>query len=412
MRLKFKNTLFLRAVEGIITLLFISITLSLYGCQQKKEENFDKKINKIKHVVVIYMENHSFDNLYGQFEGANGLSSAKEENIIQVDKNGRPYDTLPPIPRSGAIPSNLPNSYFNIDQYISNDKISPGAIHQYYQEIMQIDSGKMNKFVLYNPTKAMTMGYYTTKLIPLYRYAKKYTLCDNFFHSGFGGSYFNHIFLIASAPAEWPDAPEEIVAEVDSTGRMVKNDLITPDGYAVNTIFPENPWHPEVDSSRLLPPQTLPTIGDRLSEKGVSWAWYAQGWDNAIAGNRDVYVASHAPFTYFAKYAPGTEGRKHLKDENDFLEAANAGTLPSVSFVKPGLGFDEHPGIAPVYLSENHAIKLIDAVLDGPNGKDALVILTYDENGGFWDHVVPPVIDRWGPGTRVPAIVKIGRAHV
>ena len=85
--------------------------------------------------------------------------------------------------------------------------------------------------------------------------------------------------------------------------------------------------------------------------------------------------------------------------------AANNGTLPSVSFVKP-LGIEnEHPGYSNVQRGENHALKLINAVLNGPNGKDAVIILTYDENGGFWDHVAPPVIDIWGPGTRIPAII-------
>jgi acid phosphatase len=87
------------------------------------------------------------------------------------------------------------------------------------------------------------------------------------------------------------------------------------------------------------------------------------------------------------------------------LLAAKNGTLPSVSFVKP-LGIDnEHPNYSTVQNGESHAVDLINAVLNGPNGKDAVIILTYDENGGFWDHVAPPVIDKWGPGTRIPAII-------
>lgn len=387
-------------------ILFLALCLGISGCHHKKQDDFEKNIKKIKHVVVIYMENHSFDNLYGEFEGADGLSDAKKANVIQVDKEGKPYEYLPDIPRSSAFPTNLPNNYFNIDQYIPSDKETPSPTHAYYREIIQIDSGKMDKFAAYNSNKGMTMGYYKTKDIPLYPFAKKYTLCDHFFHSGFGGSYFNHVFLIAAAPAVWKNAPSDIVAEVDSTGKMVEGGLVTPDGYVVNTVFPKNPpYPPKADTARLLPPQTLPTIGDRLSEKDISWAWYAGGWDSAVAGKPSIYAYNHEPFTYFANYAPGTEGRKHLQDETDFLKAAKAGKLPSVSFVKPGRGFDEHPGSSAVLQSEKHAVDLINAVLNGPNGKDALVILTYDENGGFWDHVAPPKIDRWGPGTRVPAII-------
>ena len=101
-----------------------------------------------------------------------------------------------------------------------------------------------------------------------------------------------------------------------------------------------------------------------------------------------------------------TKGRKkHLKDETEFLAAAKNGTLPSVSFVKP-IGLEnEHPGESTVKGGEIHAIELINAVLNGPNGKDVVIILTYDENGGFWDHVAPPVIDKWGPGSRIPALI-------
>ncbi len=387
--------------------LLIASSIVIYGCHKKKKVAFDKEIKQIKHVVVIYMENHSFDNLYGQFPGADGLADAKKANIIQVDANGKPYKYLPAVPRSSAFPTNLSNHYFNIDQYVPSDKEIPSPTHLFYREKMQINGGKMDKFALYNHYKGLAMGYYKTKLLPLYPFAQEYTLCDHFFHSGFGGSYFNHVFLIAAAPAVWPDAPSSIVAKVDSsTGKLIKGGEVTPDGYVVNTVYPENSPHPpHTDPDLLLPPQTLPTIGDRLSAKGISWAWYSQGWDKAVAGKPSLYAYNHEPFVYFANYAPGTPGRKHLKDVKDYLEAAKAGTLPSVSFVKPGHGYDEHPGSSAVFRSEKYAVKLINAALNGPDGKNILIILTYDENGGFWDHVAPPVIDRWGPGSRVPAII-------
>lgn len=385
--------------------LILLASTGIAGCRHGK--SFDDNIRKIGHVVVIYMENHSFNNLYGEFEGANGLSNAREENVIQVDKIGKRYDFLPQIPRSSEFPVNMKNDYFNIDQYIPSDKRSPDATHLFYHQQMQINGGKMNMFAAYNHTGGMTMGYYRTKYLPLYSFAKQYTLCDNFFQSGFGGSFFNHIFLIAADAPVWKEAPPEIVAALDSSGRMIKNGLVTPDGYAVNTVFPMLPPRPpRADSSRLLPPQTMPTIGDRLSGKGVSWAWYGGDWNKAVEGKPSLYAYNHGPFAYFEKYGPGTEGReKHLKDEIDFLDAAKAGKLPAVSFVKPSIAFDEHPGYAAVYSSEEHAVELINAVLKGPQADSALIILTYDENGGFWDHVAPPKIDRWGPGVRIPAII-------
>jgi phospholipase C len=364
-------------------------------------------INRVKHVVVIYMENHSFDNLYGQFDGADGLADAKTKNITQLDGEGQPYTTLPPVPLSSAFPTNLPNTYFNIDQYVAADQVSPDVTHRFYQEQQQIDGGLMDKFALYNFTKGFTMGYYKTSQLPLYELAKKYTVCDRFFHSVFGGSFLNHQWLIAAASPVFPNAPASFMAKVDSTGKLIKDGTVTPDGYAVNTANSVNLHPANANPAFLVPNQTNPTIGDRLSDKNISWAWYSGGWNNAIAGKPDPsFTYHHQPFAYFARYAAGTnERKKHLRDETEFLAAAKNGTLPAVSFVKP-IGLEnEHPGESTVKGGESHAVELINAVLNGPNGKNSVIILTYDENGGFWDHIAPLVIDKWGPGTRIPALI-------
>ena len=365
-------------------------------------------LQQVKHVVVIYMENHSFDNLYGQFEGADGLSNAAAANVTQLAANGQPYAFLPAIPGSSAFPVNLPNNYFNIDQYIPADQETPDVTHRFYQEQLQIDSGRMDKFAQYNATSGFTMGYYNTGILPLTPFARNYTLCDHFFHSVFGGSFLNHQWLIAAASPVFPNAPAYIVAKEDANGHMITDGLVTPGQYVVNTSFSVNQPHPSgAKTQELVPQQTMPTIGDRLSDKGISWAWYAGGWNNAIAGKPDAtFQYHHQPFVYFANYADGTRAKaEHLKDEQDFLDNAQKGNLPAVSFVKP-LGLDnEHPGYSNVHSGETHAVALINAVLNGPNGKDAVIIVTYDENGGFWDHVAPPVMDNWGPGTRIPAII-------
>jgi phospholipase C len=273
---------------------------------------------------------------------------------------------------------------------------------------MQIDDGKMDKFALYNFSKGLTMGYYKTSLLPLAALARQYTLCDHFFHSAFGGSFLNHQWLIAAATPVYKDAPASMRATVDVNGRMIKDGTVTPDGHVVNTSYSVNAPRPrQVAREFLIPNQTNPTIGDRLTDKGVSWVWYAGDWDSAMAGKPNAKFAyHHQPFMYYARYADGTAAKKeHLRDETEFLAAAKAGHLPAVSFVKPGGLEDEHPGSTDVFHSESHAVDLINAVLNGPNAKDAVIILTYDENGGFWDHVPPPIIDKSGPGLRVPAII-------
>ncbi len=390
----------------------------LVSCERQKPVGFDEGIKKIDHVVVIYMENHSFDNLYGQFPGADGLSDAPNSAITQIGPDGKPYRFLPVIPKvytSSTFPDSLQNRYFNIDQYIPSFMEVPDVTHRYYQEQMQINGGRMNRYAQYNGNSAgLTMGYYQTDLLPLDSIAKQYTLCDHFFHSAFGGSFLNHQWLIAAASPVYASAPPKLRATLDAFGKMAKDGQVTPDGFVVNTSYSIN--HPRPDTGKytyskldeLIPNQTNLTIGDRLSAKGINWAWYSGGWDNAVNGKPDAtFQYHHQPFIYYVNYSDTAKnGRKHLQDENNFLKAAKNGTLPAVSFVKP-LGLDnEHPGYSEVFNGEHHAVELINAVLNGPEAANTVIILTYDENGGFWDHVPPPVIDKvWGPGTRVPAII-------
>jgi phospholipase C len=156
-----------------------------------------------------------------------------------------------------------------------------------------------------------------------------------------------------------------------------------------------------------MPNQSLPNIGDRLNDKNISWGWYSGGWNDAMAGHADpLFQFHHQPFVYFTRYADGTQLKKdHLKDEQDFMAAAQAGSLPAVSFVKPIGSNNEHPGYADLLKGQQHVADLVQAVQQSPNWKDTMVVITYDENGGRWDHVPPPKVDKWGPGTRVPTIV-------
>ena len=274
---------------------------------------------------------------------------------------------------------------------------------------MQIDGGKMDKFASVSDNGGLTLGYYDAAGMPEGMLAKQFTIADNFFHAAFGSSLLNHFWLVSGATPQWPDAPAGMRATLDANGALVKDGAITPDGYVVNTVYPLDGPHPATitNTAQLVPPFTMPTIGDRLSAKNVSWAWYSGGWDNALAGHPDPsFQFNHQPFAYFANYANGTPGQAaHLKDEKDFLDALKTGQLPAVSFVKP-LGADnEHPGYANLLQGQAHVADLISALQNSPYWKDSAVIVTYDENGGFWDHVAPPAGDRWGPGTRVPAIV-------
>ncbi len=373
-----------------------------------------KGIEKIEHIVVVYLENHSFDNLFGNFPGADGRSRAGK-TAIQVDKDGKPYKLLPPVFNSARkepdprFPAKLANRPFLIDKYVPLDAAFPDAIHAYYHEIAQIDGGRMDKFAAYSDAGGLVMGYQNGSKLAIWKYAKEYVLADHFFHAAFGGSFLNHFWTICACTPRYENAPDSMRATFDAEGNFIKDGQVTKDGYAVNTtqtVF--QPHSPKItDTTLLLPPQSAKTIGDELSEKEISWAWYSGGWNDAVSGKASAdFQFHHQPFAYFAKFGDGTEARKqHLKDETDMMAELGKGTLPAVVFWKPIGEHNEHPGYASTLAGDRHMAEVIEKIRKSPMWKSTVIIVTYDEHGGLWDHVAPPKVDRWGPGSRVPTVI-------
>jgi phospholipase C len=391
--------------------LALALAVWLTACAERPAAG----VQKLDHIVVIYLENRSFDNLFGLFPGANGLVNAAA-TARQVDAAGQPYASLPPVMDTAKsppvpdprFPRDLSNKPFLIDPYSGLEDKDPNLTHLWYQEQAQIDGGRMDRFAQISTAGGLVMGYHDGSKMQLWRYAQEFTLADNFFHAAFGGSFLNHFWTICACTPVFPNAPKSIVAEEAADGRMVRDGAVTPDGYAVNTLFSAyQPHPPTTDPAQLVPPQTLPTIGDRLDEKGISWTWYSGGWNAALAGRYDhQFQFHHQPFAYFKTYGDGTEGkRRHLRDEADFLADIDGGRLPAVVFYKPVGDENEHPGYADVASGDERVVDIIERLRKSPLWAGTAIIVTYDENGGFWDHVPPPKLDRWGPGTRVPALI-------
>ena len=425
------------------------------GCGSNNPSLDDNLQNKVQHIVVIYGENRSFDNLYGNFPGANGLANA-QATMTQVDRNGTVMPVLPPtwggmtanVPQSATM--NVPNKAFRVDDPSGfNQSITVTTrdlVHRFYNEQMQIDGGKMDKFAAWTDAGGLTMGTYDGSNMAMYKLAQQYTLADNFFIGAFGGSFLNHFWLICACTPVYPDAANSVakgrISAVEADGvtlkvaadsppsalqgppKYVNDNTLTPDGYAVNTMQP--PYQPsgnapasggnaalaDPNNSTTLPPQTLKTIGDTLTAKGVSWAWYAGAWNQALSDRSVIYGGTvqfqphHQAFNYFARFAPGSQDRAdHLKDYTDFTAAIDAGTLPAVSFYKPQGSLNQHPGYADVADGDQHIADVVNRIKASKLWDSTVIIVTYDENGGFWDHVAPPKGDRWGPGQRVPTII-------
>jgi phospholipase C len=387
---------------------------AMVRAQHAPHDQFDHQLRQVHNVIVVYQENWSFDSLYGYFPGANGFANAAA-TIPQTDLLGNPITTLPQplnggpdlrFPPLNGQPA-LPVAPYDLTQYVAPNQTTGDIIHRYYHEQLQINGGLMNRFVAWSDNGGLVFSYVDATRMPEGLLAQNYVLCDNFFHSAFGGSFLNHQFLIAAAAPTWPNAPANAISNPDPT--HLNDARVTPDGFAINTAYTINTPHPAsvTDPAQLVPEQTNPTIGDMLSAVGVTWKWYSGGWDNAVAGNPDpLFQFHHQPFAYYYNYRDGTVARAaHLQDETRFFDDLKQRTLPAVSFIKP-LGPDnEHPGYANLLRGQQHVADIVAAVKSSPYWDHSLIIVTYDENGGRWDHVAPPTIDRWGPGTRVPAIV-------
>jgi phospholipase C len=164
------------------------------------------------------------------------------------------------------------------------------------------------------------------------------------------------------------------VAQLDGAGMMVKDGQVTPDRFITNTSFTVNSPHPAniTDSSLLVPEQTAPTIGDRLSDAGVSWKWYSGGWNQALLGHADpLFQFHHQAYAFYANYADGTPARaEHLKDELDFYQDVASGNLPAVSWIKPIGSDNEHPGYANEQNGQVHVADLVSAVQHSPYWDD------------------------------------------
>jgi acid phosphatase len=411
----------------------------------------------IQHVVVIYAENRSFDHLYGLFPGADGIANATPQQMTQIDRDGKPMPELPPAWKGKdpdpAFPHRMPNKPFQLDAPPLNLPLSQqvrSPVHKYYQNIEQINGGRNDRFAEVSDAGGYVMSYYDGSKLRMWQWAKEYTLADNFYMGAFGGSYLNHLWLVCACTPRDENAPAAMRAQVDERGflkrrpgspasallgdQLTFDGDFTPDGYSVNTTQP--PYQPSGvapakggDATRTdpakyaLPPQLLPNIGDRLSAKGVTWAWYSGGWNAAVADgmqppeakraviyNREKgsinFQPHHQPFNYFARYAPGTAERAaHLKDYQDLAAAIDKGTLPQVAFYKPQGSLNQHPGYTDVQSGDLHVAELIAKIKASPLWSSTAIIVTFDENGGFWDHAPPPAGDRWGPGSRIPAII-------
>jgi phospholipase C len=347
-------------------------------------------IHKIQHVVIIMQENRSFDSYFGTFPGADGIPM----------QNGVPA-VCGPDPRTGDC----------VKPFHDPHDLNRGGPHSEKDAAADIDRGKMDGFVAeagpgrgcrraFDPAcgggagGVDVMGYHDAREIPNYwTYARQFVLQDHMFEPNASWSLPEHLFMVS----EWS-------ARCASGDPMsCVNELQTPDrirwGRGRGPVSrPNYAW---TDLTYL------------LHQANVGWAYYvAEGTqpdcdDDAVtcpqkpqrAGTPQIWN----PLPWFETVREDGELR-NIQTVSRFFEAARDGTLPAVSWVVPNGRVSEHPP-ALVSAGQTYVTSLINAVMQGPDWNSTAIFLSWDDWGGFYDHVVPPTVDRNGYGLRVPGLV-------
>jgi phospholipase C len=276
---------------------------------------------RIDHVLFLVQENHSFDNYFGSFPGADG-----------PDPDAR-VEGVAPFHLPAARSANMPHSW--------------GAAHA------AVNEGRMDRFVTAARSRD-TMGYYDGRDLPNYwAYARHFTLADRFFSSTLGPSLPNHLAIVAA-----------------QTGGVTRN------------------WGSGFD---------FPTLPEALSAAGVSWKYYG--------GSRETsWVLPLEPLGGFRSFQSTPALASRVVVNTDLFRDLRDGSLPSVAWIVPNIWESEHPPMD-VQIGMWYVTTVVNALAKSPYWANTLLVLTWDEYGGFYDHVPPPVDGEERYGMRVPAIL-------
>jgi phospholipase C len=348
-----------------------------------------KAIHKIKHVVVMMQENRSFDEFFGTFPGADGIPM----------KNGVPTACVPNPATNGC---NRP--------YHDTNGIDTGALHDTMSALRDINGGAMNGFIasaeahaagcsfpdtgcMTNPKRPDVMGYHDYHEIPNYwAYAKHFVLQDHMFEPTLGPSLPSHLYMVSA----W-SAVCKTLSALSCTTNIGKQSTIDAD----ESGEPDFRW---TDLTYM------------LAKAGVSWRYYISpktisdcinGYEPGECKPNPVpSVGTPEQRNPLPDFATVHEDHQlgNIQHYGAFFNAARSGSLPSVSWVVPDVQHSDHPR-KPLSAGQAWVTRCINAIMRGPDWKSTAIFLAWDDWGGFYDHVAPPVVDSAGYGLRVPALL-------
>jgi phospholipase C len=419
----------LGALAGAAALALMGGTAPAYADSAHHGGGSSSTTTPIKHLVVIYDENVSFDHYFATYpQAANtdgtkftaAKKTPKADNLLNsglLKKNPNQYPPTRLTPAQ-AVTCDQNHSY-GPEQYAANG----GKADSYVQNT---DSGKCSGGLFYQP--GLVMDYYDGNTVTgLWNYAQHYTLGDNSYSSTYGPSTPGALNLISGQthgvisvdPKSGTENPKQTTTPDSYT-------VVSPNAKGVGTVI--NDPDPAFDdcsdnshtSTNALAELQGKNVGDLLNAKGVTWGWFQGGfrpstaWDGKqgdyasclgathtnISGASSVdYSPHHSPFEYYKStsnphHLPpknvaeiGHNGQaNHNYDLTDFDAALKAGNLPSVSFLKAAEYQDGHAGYSDPIDEQHFLVKEINAIQSSPDWKDTAVVIAYDDSDGWYDH--------------------------
>jgi len=304
----------------------------------------------IEHIIIIMQQNHTFDNYFGTYPGANGPA---QDTCIPV--------SLPKKQDTACI------APFNIGSHPITD-----LGHSVNTFKIQYQNGEMNGFVdalkRLHQDGNLTMGYFNDNDIPFYwNLADQFVLFDNYFTSAHTGSIMNRMFSISGQPG-------------------TEDNRIPPDGFG-----------------------DIPTIFDRLQERGISWKYYIRDYEPDL-NYRDLKELNYlppqiqwVPLLSFDRFLDNPELSSRIVDLGEYYTDLENDTLPAVSYVLL-LGATDHP-VSDPQLGQITIRTMLHTLMESKAWTNTALLITYDDWGGWYDHVPPPQVDKYGYGFRVPLML-------
>jgi phospholipase C len=342
----------------------------------------------IKYLIVIFDENNSFDHYFGRYP-------------VAANPPGEPaFFARPDTPTVNGFTRTLmtrnPNGVapFRLDR---SEAVTCDNDNHYTDEQAAYHGGLLDRFALLNATGAgctpnLTMGYYDGNTVTaLWNYAQHFAMSDNFFASTFGTTVMGHLNLISGQTHG--ASPATVTGKV-ANGSIIANVNPTLDDCSTGTVV--------VMSGQ--------NVGDLLNAHGVTWGWFYGDWQSTASGSavcQTIYNAHYAPFQYYLSTAnphhrpPSStaaighnDQANHQYSLDDFWAAVQSNRLPSVVFLKPPVTQTGHPSDSSPLAEQQFLVETINRLEKTPQWNEMAIVITYDDSDGWYDHVMPPIVNQ------------------